>query len=161
MPDNHMIFWDGREDKRGSRPLCPVNGDINHGNRTRFRKAAPSKEPKLIPAVGDGLAAPPGGVAVSLETKPNTGLQPCNQNHKLPDPKFPAARKNQKRIKKFRPKKRDKVTPMEICAPAEEEDWEKEIQELTITDWDKMRVRISSSDRGSDRSILTFLVQEI
>ncbi|XP_029949673.1 uncharacterized protein LOC115390111 [Salarias fasciatus] len=188
MPDTHMIFWGGRKGKceahgllpdaglvvpggfsaaagrkggrRGSRRPCLVNGDVSHRDEGRPRKAAPSKEAKLTPAVTDGPAADavagggaahPGGVSVSSDTKPDAGALSCSHGDKLPDPNTRTARKNQWWRKKSRAKRRAAAAYVDACKPAkevEEEDWEKEIEELTITDWEAMRIGLNSSGPG-------------
>ncbi|XP_044044940.1 uncharacterized protein LOC122872904 [Siniperca chuatsi] len=140
----------------GTKPQCMVNGYINHGYKGKSTKAAPQrtlrKQGSTISAVTDASAdgrvhsaGIPGGISVNGATSLDTVALPCNSDQMAPEPSPSAAAKNQRRRRnKFRRKKRhtevvcpENPTPP-VVPPHEEEDWENEIQEVTLTDWEKM-----------------------
>ncbi|KAM7418881.1 hypothetical protein PAMA_016146 [Pampus argenteus] len=133
----------------GTRSQCMVNGYINHAYKGKSTKALPpgtlGKQRRTISAVADTSAAgrvgkddTPGGFlvngATSLDTSPSS-------DPVAPKPSLSAAEKNQRRWRKFRHKKRDTdfARPenpiLQLMPPQEREDWEREIQEVTVTNW--------------------------
>ncbi|XP_040000820.1 uncharacterized protein LOC120799652 [Xiphias gladius] len=139
----------------GTKPQCMVNGYFNHGYQGRIAKAAPPrtrrKQGKIIPAVTDASAAGrvisrdiSGGISVSGATSLDTVALPSISDQMAPEPSLSAAAKNQRRRRKSICKKRysEFVSPenytLLLMPPQEEEDWENEIQEVTLTDWEKM-----------------------
>ncbi|XP_074486553.1 uncharacterized protein LOC141764829 isoform X2 [Sebastes fasciatus] len=138
----------------GTKPQCMVNGYINHGYKGKSTKAAPQrtrrKHGSTISDVTDASAAggvrsagTPGGVSVNGAASLDTVAPPCKSEQMAPRHNLSAAAKN-KRREKFRRKKRNTevVCPeyptLPLLPPPEEEDWESEIQEVKLTDWEKM-----------------------
>ncbi|XP_051239846.1 uncharacterized protein LOC127354162 [Dicentrarchus labrax] len=141
----------------GAKPQCMVNGYINHGCKGKSVKAPPPrtlrKQGSTNSAVTDASAARcvssagiPRSIAVNGDTSLDAVALPSNSDQKAPEPSPSAAAKKPRRWKKFLPKMRTYRTEdnqQDHCRastmpPQEEEDWEKEIQEVTLTDWEKM-----------------------
>ncbi|CAK6953436.1 uncharacterized protein LOC122979752 [Scomber scombrus] len=150
-----------------AKPQCMVNGYINHVDKGK-RTKAPSpktfwKQRSTTAAVAHTSAADrvcsggtSGGILVNWATSLDTLPSP---DQMASEPSLSAAAKNQQKRRKFRHKKRrapyltsalsaenakdtdlahpENSTPL-LMPPHEEEDWEKEIQEITITNWEKM-----------------------
>ncbi|XP_035516543.1 uncharacterized protein LOC118327333 isoform X2 [Morone saxatilis] len=141
----------GRTSKRtpagplnGAKPQCMVNGYINHGCKGKSVRAPPPrtlrKQGSTTSAVTDASAAHrvssagfPGSVAVNGATSLDAVALSCTSDQMAPEPGPPAAAKKPRRWKKFLHKKRASPMP-----PQEEEDWENEIQDVTLADWEKM-----------------------
>ncbi|XP_038569665.1 uncharacterized protein LOC119899233 [Micropterus salmoides] len=139
----------------GTKSQCMVNGYINHGYKGKSWKRAPQrtfrKQGSTISVVGDASADGrvcsagfPGGISVNCATSLDTVDLPCNSDQMAPEPSPSATAKKQRRRKIFRRKKRgteaaclENSTPP-LVPPKEEEDWENEIKEVTLTDWEKM-----------------------
>ncbi|XP_049901004.1 uncharacterized protein LOC126390651 [Epinephelus moara] len=136
----------------GTKPQCMVNGYINHGYKGKSTRAAPPRTPRkqgsTISAVTDASAAgrgrsarTPGGISVEGPTSLDTVASPCNSDRTAPRPSRSTASRNPRRREKFRRKKRDtEVLWPEVPLPMpqqEAEDWEKETQEVTLTDWEE------------------------
>ncbi|XP_040892634.1 uncharacterized protein LOC121180978 [Toxotes jaculatrix] len=137
----------------GTKPQCMVNGFINHGYKGKSTKAAPPrtlrKQGNTTSAVTDASAAGrvssrdiSGGSSLRGASSLDTVSLPSNSDKKEPEPSLSAAAKKTKRWKRFRRKKRNTEV---VCGgnstpllPQEEEDWENEIQEVTLTNWEKM-----------------------
>ncbi|XP_041640513.1 uncharacterized protein LOC121508075 [Cheilinus undulatus] len=129
-----------------TRPEFGVNGYINFEYRGKSRKAVPArtfrKQENMLDAVTDAAAS---GRVVSAGIKGGTSVNgDAVSDQMTPELSFPAKARNQKRKKRFSYKKRDtKVngpgtpTPPPMV-PQEKEDWEKEIQEVTLADWEKI-----------------------
>nr|XP_019939531.1 PREDICTED: uncharacterized protein LOC109627448 [Paralichthys olivaceus] len=128
----------------GTKPQHMLNGYINHRRRGRCTEAAPPRTLRkgggLICAVTDASAGVSSsdisdGVSVngaaSLDMSALLGN--CDQTAPGPSLSISAApAKNRRRRKKSRRDKRVYVVPRE------EEDWEDEVQEVTLTGWEKM-----------------------
>ncbi|KAM7394095.1 hypothetical protein PAMP_020915 [Pampus punctatissimus] len=127
----------------GTRPQCMVNGYINHAYKGKSTKALPPgtlrKQRRTISAVTDTSAAgrvgrggTPGGIlvngATSLDTSPSS-------DQMAPKPSLSAAVKNQRRDTDFA---HPENPILQLMPPQEGEDWEKEIQEATVTNWENM-----------------------
>ncbi|KAG8014880.1 hypothetical protein GBF38_003568 [Nibea albiflora] len=139
----------------GTKAQCMVNGYINNGYKGKSRKAplprTPRKQGSMISAVTDASAAArvssafPGGISVNGPTSPGTtstaaaAALPCNSDQMAPEPSPSAPAKNQRRWKRIRHEKRPVCTllPPPPVMPPQVEDWESEIQEVTLTDWEK------------------------
>ncbi|XP_045903383.1 uncharacterized protein LOC123969770 isoform X2 [Micropterus dolomieu] len=139
----------------GTKSQCMVNGYINHGYKGKSWKRAPQrtfrKQGSTISVVGDASADGrvcsagfPGGISVNCATSLDTVDLPRNSDQMAPEPSPSATAKKQRRRKIFRRKKRgteaaclENSTPP-LVPPKEEEDWENEIKEVTLTDWEKM-----------------------
>eukprot|EP00064_Thunnus_orientalis_P019099 superscaffoldBa00004633_g19209 len=141
----------------GTKPQCMVNGYINHGYKGKRTKAPPQrtfwKQRSTISAVTDASTAgrvSSGGTSGAILVNEATSLDTLPRSDQMaPEPSLSAAAKNQRR-RKFRHKKRDtdlacseNPTPP-LVPPQEEEDWEKEIQEVTVTNWEKMCFGVQS-----------------
>uniref|UniRef100_A0A0F8CEK4 Uncharacterized protein n=1 Tax=Larimichthys crocea TaxID=215358 RepID=A0A0F8CEK4_LARCR len=138
----------------GTEAQCMVNGYINSGYKGRSKKAPPPPPPRTlrkqgsrISAVTDASAAGsstafPGGISVNGPTSPDTttttaaAAGPCNSDQTAPEPSPSAPARNQRRWKRIR-HKRPVGTPPPPMMPPQEENWESEIQEVTLTDWEK------------------------
>ncbi|XP_071359397.1 uncharacterized protein [Trachinotus anak] len=134
----------------GTKPQCMVNGYINHRYKGKSTKTAPPrtlrKQGNTISAVTYPSAA--GEVSsrdisrgISGATSLDTVALPNKSDQMAPESTLTAAAKNQRRGKKFRRKKRDTevVCPENTwMPPQEEEDWENEIQEVSLTDWETL-----------------------
>ncbi|XP_074553709.1 uncharacterized protein LOC141810218 [Halichoeres trimaculatus] len=128
-----------------------VNGHIykkcNGYDRQKVPPRTIRKQGSMISAVTDAPASGrvvsagiPDGVQVNGEAAP----LPCYSDQMKPEGSHKADAKNNRPWKKFRHKKR---IPEVNCAkkpssppatPPKQEDWEKEIQEVMMTGWDKM-----------------------
>ncbi|XP_023256669.1 uncharacterized protein LOC111650952 [Seriola lalandi dorsalis] len=140
----------------GTKPQCMVNGYINHGHKGKRTKAALprtlGKQGSAISAVTYPSAAgrvirrdSPRCISVNGAASLDTVAVPNNSGQMAPERSAPSpAAKNQRRKKKFRHKKRETevVCPenstLPLVPPQEEEDWENEVQEITVTDWEKL-----------------------
>ncbi|KAM9314996.1 uncharacterized protein KZ484_024715 [Pholidichthys leucotaenia] len=150
---------------RGSTPACwmlndpkpwpLLNGYMNHGYEGKKAKAAPSKALKkqgntklnitgTSVAGGDSSAGISGGDLVSMDNRIAAAGLAHSPGQNATEPILSTPVKNQKWKK--RPKCRDrdivvaypeKPGPSPVV-PQEEEDWEREIYEATLTDWEKM-----------------------
>ncbi|XP_068583434.1 uncharacterized protein [Cebidichthys violaceus] len=133
---------------KGAKPPCVVNGDVNHWYKGTSTKAAPprtlgkqrgkaSAVTEASAAGGVRSAASPGGISV----KGDAAASPCSSERITPQIILSATAKNQRRRERFKPKRNTAVClkepPLPLMPPREEEDWEKEIMEVTLTDWDK------------------------
>ncbi|XP_034544031.1 uncharacterized protein LOC117816051 [Notolabrus celidotus] len=134
-----------------NRPQCMVNGHINHECKDYGGKRVPrrttKKQGRVISAFNDASASGrvisagvPGGVSVNGDAV----ALPCNSYRMNPEQSFKEGTKNRGTWTRFRHKKRGpKVKKPKIpisppTAPQEEEDWEKDIKEITVTNWEKM-----------------------
>ncbi|XP_023134258.2 uncharacterized protein LOC111574079 [Amphiprion ocellaris] len=136
-----------------SKPPRTVNGYINHGYRGNITTAVPPKTLRkqggMISAISDASApgrlsrtSDPGSITVSGATKQDSVDLPHNFNQVVPDPSLPASGKNQRRRRYYRHKKRhsevaclgNSASPL---MPPQKEDWENEIQEVTLTEWEQ------------------------
>ncbi|XP_030272614.1 uncharacterized protein LOC115581568 [Sparus aurata] len=126
----------------GTKPQCMVNGYINH--KYKSRNASPPrtlrKHGSTIPAVSDASTAGrvnsadnSGGISVNGAASLDTVASHCYSDQMAPEPSLSAGAKNRRRWKKCGRKKRPPTLP-----PQEQEDWESEIQEVTVPDWEKM-----------------------
>ncbi|XP_017281211.1 uncharacterized protein LOC108241530 [Kryptolebias marmoratus] len=120
------------------RPPHTVNGHVNHGHEGESPKAA---LPKKVWARESDFSP----VTASAASAPGAGNPCCKYEHLVPDPSLSAPKNNHRGRKKFRQKKKrdDKDPSSGSSAPPlmpqqEQEDWEKEIQEVTLRNWEKM-----------------------
>ncbi|XP_054461154.1 uncharacterized protein LOC129096404 [Anoplopoma fimbria] len=138
----------------GAKPPCVVNGDVYHWYKDKSTKAAHPRTLRnqrgTASAVSDASAAgggrsvrTPGGIWVKGATSPDAAASICSSEQTEPQISLSATAKNQRRREKFRLKKRNSAVDflqkpsLPLMPPREEEDWEKEIQEVTLTDWEK------------------------
>ncbi|KAL3066893.1 hypothetical protein OYC64_016771 [Pagothenia borchgrevinki] len=128
------------------KPQCMVNGYIDHGDKGQRTKGTPrgtlGKHESTISAAPDASAAvrvcsarPPGGPSVNGTPSLDSVAPLCNSQQMAPQPNPSSTAKNWRR-RKFRLKKRN-IHP-QVLPPQEEEDWESEIKEVTLTGWDNM-----------------------
>ncbi|XP_030595754.1 uncharacterized protein LOC115787282 [Archocentrus centrarchus] len=131
----------------GPKPAYRINGYINHGYRGKSKKAAPSgtlkKQGSKNSVLNDASAAD----GVSGEDVPSgksakASAQPSNIQQVVPDPSLSASGKKQRRRRRFRPKNSAERVAYPanraFVPPREEEDWENEIQEVTLSGWEKL-----------------------
>ncbi|XP_042341120.1 uncharacterized protein LOC121942088 isoform X2 [Plectropomus leopardus] len=135
----------------GTKPKHMVNGYVNHWYKGKSTKATPPRIPRkcgsTISALNDASAAgrgrsarPHGGIAINGATGPDTVSSPCNSDRMAPQPSRSAASRKPRRRKQFTLKKRDtevvspECPPLPPMPPQEEEDWDSEIQEVTLPD---------------------------
>ncbi|KAM3622686.1 uncharacterized protein V6R79_001925 [Siganus canaliculatus] len=123
-----------------------INGYINHAYKGQ--KSLPPRKPrKQEGPVSYGTKA---SVADQVNTEAiqcngianrtslgNVAL-PCHVDQMTSEPSMPAGTKNRSKWRNHRHKKRLPKLP-----PHEEEDWENELQEVTMSDWDKMVFGVS------------------
>ncbi|XP_058497090.1 uncharacterized protein LOC131467293 [Solea solea] len=131
---------------KGSKPQHMVNGHINHRYKGSSTNAAPLRtfreQGRMISAVTGASAA--GRVSngdishnasVNGATSPDTVELTSNSDQMGAEPCLSAtAVKSRPRRKTFRRKNR----ATEVMMPHQEEDWENEVQEVMLTDWEKM-----------------------
>ncbi|XP_031727896.1 uncharacterized protein LOC116396975 [Anarrhichthys ocellatus] len=134
----------------GAEPPCVVNGDVNHWYKGKSKKAAPprtlGKQQGTASAVTEASAA--GGVRSAaspgeISVKGDAAASPCSSERIAPQIILSATAKNQRRRERVKPRKRNTAVfclekpPLPLMPPREEEDWEKEITEVTLIDWEK------------------------
>ncbi|XP_035036547.2 uncharacterized protein LOC118123308 [Hippoglossus stenolepis] len=132
----------------GTKPQHMVNGYVNHWHRGKCTKAVP---PRMLRKRGDAISAVTdasagvssrdisNGVSVNGAASLDIVALLGNCEQTAPGPSLSAsaaAVKDQRRRKKFRRKKRD--TEVASVPPQEEEDWESEIRDVTVTGWEEM-----------------------
>ncbi|XP_029302292.1 uncharacterized protein LOC115017576 isoform X3 [Cottoperca gobio] len=136
----------------GTKPQCMVNGYINHGYKGKSTTAArPRTHGSTISAATDAPAAGrvhsasiPGGIPVNGTTRLDSAASLCNSKQMAPQPNLSATAKSQRRREKCRRRKRNPEVvypenpPLSQMPPQEEEDWEGEIQEVTLTNWENI-----------------------
>ncbi|XP_053275263.1 uncharacterized protein LOC128437224 [Pleuronectes platessa] len=146
----------------GTKPQHMVNGYMNHGHRGKYTKAAPPgtlrKRGGAVSAVSDASAGVSSrdisnGVSVNGAASLDFVALLGNCEETAPGPSLSAsaaAVKDQRRRKKIRRKKRLRTLygsddcPLqrdpEVASvpPQEEEDWESEIQDVTVTGWEEL-----------------------
>ncbi|GAA6232347.1 uncharacterized protein LOC108875811 isoform X1 [Lates japonicus] len=135
----------------GTKPQGMVNGYINHGYKGKSTSRTLRKQGNKISAVSDASAAGrvsggdiSGGISVNGATSLDTVVVPGNSDQMARKPRLSAAVTNQRRRKKFRHKKRNtevvcqENSTLILMPPREEEDWDNEIQEVMLTDWENM-----------------------
>ncbi|XP_013860360.1 uncharacterized protein LOC106515224 [Austrofundulus limnaeus] len=132
-----------------------VNVHVDHRLKARRPKAAPlikiwTRESQISP-VSNGSGAGMTGTAPVLgggAARPGAGSPDCKSEQVVPDPSSSKPKKNQRRKMKFRNKKKreDEVSSSGCSAPPEQEqeDWEAEIQEVTLGNWEKMCFGVSA-----------------
>ncbi|KAF3687536.1 hypothetical protein EXN66_Car003208 [Channa argus] len=124
------------------------NNYINNWYNGRSKKCIRKQGCKILPAT-EALAADrvkSGGISGGISVN-RTSMATHNSDQVAPQLSLSAVVKNHRRRKKFRHKKsfyRDtEDVYADNCHPVlipkqEEEDWENEIQEVTLTDWERM-----------------------
>ncbi|XP_010772403.1 uncharacterized protein [Notothenia coriiceps] len=128
------------------KPQCMVNGYIDHGDKGQRTKGTPrgtlGKHESTISAAPDASAAvrvrsarPSGGPSVNGTPSLDSVAPLCNSQQMAPQPN-PSSTAKKRRWRKFREKKRNIHPP--ALPPQEEEDWESQIKEVTLTGWDNM-----------------------
>ncbi|KAK2816886.1 hypothetical protein Q5P01_025077 [Channa striata] len=132
---------------KGTKSKCIGNGYINNWCKGRVTKPIGKQGGKISPATealaGSTGRVSSGGISGGISvSRASNGTH--NSNQVAPQLSLSAVVKNPRRRKKFRHKKR----PTEdICTKnfqpvlipkQEEEDWENEIQEVPLTDWERM-----------------------
>ncbi|KAF0037541.1 uncharacterized protein LOC118312310 isoform X2 [Scophthalmus maximus] len=131
----------------GTKPQYVVNGYVNQRHRGKSMKAAaPRTIRKQGGTVTDAAAGRISsrdiseGVSLNGATSSDTVALPSNSDKTAPEAcRSEAAAKNQSRRKKFTFKKRDTDrTTLHRCHHKRGEDWESEIQEVTLTGWEKI-----------------------
>ncbi|XP_005749007.1 uncharacterized protein LOC102199898 [Pundamilia nyererei] len=152
--------------QHGPKPTYRINDYFNYGYKGKSTKAAPSgtlkKQGCKIPALCDAPASDGNGSEDLLSgNSAKVSAPPSNIDQKVPDPSLSASGKK-KRWRRSRHKKRDKeVVYPEILSPAPieaEEDWGKEIQEGTRSDWKNMCFRVRPY---GPEDVLRFALQDL
>uniref|UniRef100_A0A1A7XPX0 Uncharacterized protein n=1 Tax=Iconisemion striatum TaxID=60296 RepID=A0A1A7XPX0_9TELE len=130
------------------KPPCLVNGYGNYGYNTKEPHPRNSSRPKYpFSPVGSASTAGRVGDVKVLDGIAKGATRPGDvhlSGKSPPDPGSSAPKKNQRRKKYIRPKKerKNKASSSDQAPPPmpprEEEDWEKEIQEVEVKNWETM-----------------------
>ncbi|KAK9540038.1 hypothetical protein VZT92_002512 [Zoarces viviparus] len=134
----------------GAEPPCVVNGDVNHWYKGKSKKAAAprtlGKQRGTASAVTEASAA--GGVRSAaspgeISVKGDAAASPCRSERIAPQIILSPTTKSHWRLRRerFKSWKRNSTVfgreKPPLMPPREEEDWEKEIMEVTLNDWEK------------------------
>ncbi|KAK5865949.1 hypothetical protein PBY51_020179 [Eleginops maclovinus] len=124
------------------KPQCMVNGYIKRTKGKPIRTL--EKHGSTISAAPDASAAvrvcsvsPAGGPPLNGTPSLDSLAPICNSQQMAPQPNLSSKARNRRRRKKFRQKQRN-IPQLPMLPPQEEEDWESEIQEVTLTGWEDM-----------------------
>ncbi|XP_056264825.1 uncharacterized protein LOC130189859 [Pseudoliparis swirei] len=120
----------------GAERPCVVNGDVDHWYKAKSAKAAPPSTHGKQGGIAS--AGNPRGISGKGPAGRHVAASAWNSEQMAPQIIPSATAKNQWRRRTFRREKRNMATstknpPLPLMPPQEEEDWENEIQEVTLT----------------------------
>ncbi|XP_059184363.1 uncharacterized protein LOC131963672 [Centropristis striata] len=145
-----------------TKPKFVVNGYINHGFKSKSVKSVPprtvGKHGSTISAVADASAAgrdrsvrTPAGSSVNGAISLDTAASLCNSDQMSSQPSLSTKENNQRRKARSKQKKsfyrgwpENQAPP--AMPPVEEENWENEILDVKVTDWEKLNFGVTPYD---------------